>query len=306
MLFEQIQDDGAWQFYQELKTTGENDVGTFRWELGGYYLMEELESEGSLFTFQPNFDFDREFQQDLWSFAFYGGFGWDFLEDFTLDTGIRYNWERKSFNMTQVRRSSGVTDIAEPQTRTWQAPTALVSLTWRLSEEIATYAKYNRGWKGGHFNANRPNLPPQRPELPAEPEVLDAIEVGFRGSWLDSRLFMSGAFFYYNYQDYQLFLFEDAVAAPPILEIVNANNAQQFGAELEVNGRPLQDIEWVPEELMGLDLTMRFGWAYLRLALHTRTKDRLNDDRSKALFAQVNPPSWQCYPADFELPDAPR
>jgi iron complex outermembrane receptor protein len=203
------------------------------------------------------------FEQDLWSFAVYGGFGWDFLDDFTLDAGVRYNWERKTFAFEQHLIAGANSDIAVPQDETWSAPTALVSLKYRFSTEVAAYMKYSRGWKGGHYNANRLNLPDppdSQPVDPVKPETLDSIEVGLRGSWLDARLFMSGAFFYYKYQDYQLFLFSNAPVGPPILEIVNANNVESYGMELELNARPIEDVDWVPPELGGLDLTLRFGW----------------------------------------------
>ncbi len=298
VLFEQVQSDDAWQFYQELKTTGENDTGTLRWEAGGYYLMEQLRSDISLFTFEPSFDFDRVFAQDLWSFAFYGGFGWDFFEDLTLDAGVRYNWERKTFDLLEINRSNGLPEPAIPQKKTWSAPTGLVSLTYRLTPEVATYAKYVRGWKGGHFNANRPNLPDE-PELPARPETIDSIEVGARGSWFDARLFASAAFFYYKYKDYQLFLFEPAQAAPPILEIVNANDAEQYGIELDVNGRPLQDAAWLPEELWGLDLTVRFGWLESQFLDFTNLIERIDNTTFQPFQQQVN------YTGN-RLPNSPR
>jgi len=260
VLFERVQEDEAWQFYQELKATGENDMGTLRWELGGYYLMEQLESDLEQYTAFQSRNFFRTFDQDLWSFAFYAGGGWDFLEDFTLDAGVRYNWERKSFDYFQEQLVGGIPVQAVPQTETWTAPTGLISLTYRLTDEIASYAKYSRGWKGGHFNANRPNLPPEQPVPPADPETLDSVEVGLRGSWWDSRITATSAFFYYKYKDYQLFLFEPADAAPPILEIINANDVQQYGVEVELFSTPLQDVEWVPEEMMGLNLVFRFGW----------------------------------------------
>ncbi len=287
VLFEQVQSDNAWQYYQELKATGESDVGTFRWELGGYYLMEQLRSDISLFTYVPAADFDRSFAQDLWSFAFYGGFGYDFFEDLTLDAGVRYNWERKSFDLTQVNRDNGIVETAIPQTETWTAPTGLVSLTYRLTPDVATYAKYTRGWKGGHFNANRPNLPGE-PELPARPETIDSIEVGARGSWFESRVSASAAFFYYKYKDYQLFLFEPAVADAPILEIVNANDAEQYGVELDLNVVPLQDVAIVPEELWGLDLTFRFGWLESQFLDFTNLIERIDQSTFTPFQQEVN------------------
>lgn len=245
--------DQAWQFFQELKATGEMDVGDFRWEVGGYYLTEKLDASINQKTLNPTFDFLRFYDQGLQSFAFYGGFGWDFLEDFTLDMGIRYNWEQKSFNFVQFV-GTGIPDVAVPQEDTWTAPTGLVSLTYRFTDAFSAYWKYTRGWKGGHFNANQADVPPARPE------EVDSIETGFNGSWLDSRVRLSGAFFYYKYKDYQLFLFENAAGAPPILQIVNANDAEQYGAELELQAVPLQDWSAIPEFWGDLSTTVRFGW----------------------------------------------
>ena len=247
--------DRAWQFFQELKTTGETDDGSFRWEVGGYYLMENLDAEIDQVTLLGSV-FRRTYDQEMRSFAFYGGFGWDFLENFTLDAGVRYNWEEKSFNMTEQRNAANPNSlrIADPQQSTWTAPTGLISLTYRFTPEVSAYWKYTRGWKGGHYNANRLN------EAPAQPESVDSVEAGFNGSWFDSRLRLSGAFFYYKYQNYQLFLFESKSAGPPVLEIVNANDAEQYGAELELQAVPLQDLSWVPEFWGDLATTVRFGW----------------------------------------------
>ncbi len=252
VLFERQQDDQAWQLFQELKATGERNDGLLRWELGGYYLMENLQSEIDQQVNNPQFNFHRTFEQDLWSFAFYGGFGWDFLDDFTLDTGVRYNWERKRFDFLD-RPVTGLPEAAK-QSSTWTAPTALISLKYRFNDDVTAYWKYSRGWKGGHFNANDADVPP------AKPETLDSVEAGLRGSWLDARLNLSGSVFYYKYRNYQVFLFENSDTRPPILEIINANDAEQYGIELDLELRPLQDWEWTPELLGDLKLTLRFGW----------------------------------------------
>lgn len=253
VLFESIQQDSAWQLFQELKAKGEMNAGLFRWELGGYFLMEDLQSDIEQKTVQATFDFDRSFDQSLRSFAFYGGLGWDFLENFTLDAGVRYNWERKRFNFVQLTGNASF-QAATPQEQTWTAPTGLISLTYRFTEELSGYWKYSRGWKGGHFNANRPNV------LPAEPETLDAVEAGFSGNFFDARLSLSGSIFYYKYKNYQVFLFENAVASPPILEIINANDAEQYGAEFELRALPLQGWSSIPEIWGDLSATIRFGW----------------------------------------------
>ena len=245
--------DRAWQFFQELKAKGETSDGSFRWEVGGYYLMENIDAEITQLVGSTLVDtILRSFDQEMRSFAFYGGFGWDFLENFTLDAGVRYNWEEKSFQM--VQETILEKEIGNLEKSVWTAPTGLVSLTYRFTPDVSAYWKYTRGWKGGHYNANRVNDPP------AQPETVDSVEAGFNGSWFDSRLRLSGAFFYYKYQNYQLFLFESQPVGGPVLEIVNANDAEQYGAELELQTVPLQDLSWVPEFWGDLAATVRFGW----------------------------------------------
>ena len=244
--------DRAWQIFQELKASGEDDDGVFRWETGGYYLMEELDASINQRTVNAAFDFLRFYDQQLWSFAFHGSFVWDFLDDFTLEAGARYNWERKTFNFSQ--RQGLVFRVAPTQGETWTAPTGGIQLTYRFFEDVSSYFKYSRGWKGGHFNANRPSQPPARPE------TIDSIEAGLNGSFFDSRVRLAFSVFYYKYKDYQLFLFEPAVASPPLLEIVNANDAEQYGVEIEMDAVPLQDWEFIPELWADMRVNFRFGW----------------------------------------------
>jgi len=253
VLFELIQEDRAWQAFQELKATGESGDGAFRWEAGGYFLAEELSAETTQLSFRASRPFLRNFSQGIRSFAVYGGFGWDFLEDFTLDVGVRYNWEQKDFDFLQ-NNGLATLQVADPQQATWTAPTGLLSLTYRFTEDFSAYWKYSRGWKGGHFNANRANEPP------AQPETLDSVEAGFNGSFFDARLAIDGTIFYYKYKNYQVFLFENAAGSPPILEVINANDAEQYGAELELNALPLRDWTAIPERLSDLELTLRAGW----------------------------------------------
>jgi iron complex outermembrane receptor protein len=226
--------------------------------------MEVLEALNDQQTARSASDFTRDFRQDTWSFAFYGGFSWDFLEDFTLDAGARYNWERKRFEMVQqIGGSAAIPETPPAQEETWTEPTGTINLKYRFNDDVAAYWKYSHGWKGGHFNSNACSsaAPGRRCEQlppPAQPETVDSIEAGFRGSWLDNRLSMSGAFFYYNYKNYQVFFFKESPANPPVLEILNANDAEQYGVELDLVADPLQG--WVPEFWENFTVTARFGW----------------------------------------------
>jgi outer membrane receptor protein involved in Fe transport len=268
--FEAISQDDAWQFSQELRLGAELADTPLRWEAGGYYLMEQLHASVDQFIITPEQRPYREYQQDLWSFGHFAGFGWDFLDDFTLEGGFRYNWERKKFDFTLMKPELNppVTNRLQ-DSRTWQAPTGTISLSYRFGEDSSVYWKYSRGWKGGHFNASA-NV--DKGITPAEPETIDAFEAGLRGRWLDGRLGLGLALFYYGYTNYQVFVIEDEPGAPPTLAVINAKNAEVYGAELDLRAEPLAG--WVPHALDGLVLTGRLGWLESQFLDFTRESFR--------------------------------
>jgi len=254
LAFEAIQEDEAWQFTQELRLFGELEDTPLRWEAGGYYLMENLKSDVLQLVNlrgEPAF-FRREYEQNLWSFGVYGGFFWDFLDDFSLEGGIRYNWERKEFDFRLSRPDTLLEPSESLSEKTWQTPTGTLVLKYRPREDVTLYWKYGRGFKAGHYNSILVGAEPARPEF------IDAFEVGLRGSWWDGRLGLGGALFYYKYVDYQVFVVDDEPASPPTLEIINANDAEQYGAELDFRLEPLAG--WAPAAVDGLVLEGRFGW----------------------------------------------
>ena len=156
---------------------------------------------------------------------------------------------------------------------TWEAPTGTVELLYRFSDEASAYLKYNRGWKSGHFNTNGAECPPERfnPADPAfcappgdalrdyvDPEAIDAFETGFTVSGWDNRISVQGALFHYDYENYQIFIFEQDADAAPNLQIINADDARVLGAELDMTFEPL--VDFVPPSYQGLRIDLRGGW----------------------------------------------
>jgi len=255
--FESENADQSWQFWQELGAKGELENTPLRWDVGGYYFMEDLEFNGQLLTGTAVTSAARDYTQDIRSFAFWGSFAWDFLDDFTLEGGVRYNWEHKDFFFVRsfpLSPGDGLTRTFEDD-KTWQAPTGGLSLSYRFSDRVSTYAKYSRGFKPGHYNALSSEPQDARP---AREEYLDAFEVGLRGSWWDDRIGFTNSFFYYIYQDYQVFLFTTIPNAAPVLEVVNAEEVENYGAEIELRLEPLAGF--IPEMADGLVIDFRFAW----------------------------------------------
>jgi iron complex outermembrane receptor protein len=167
---------------------------------------------------------------------------------------------RNSSSTASCSCAGGVRPLQDSRTddqTTWQTPTGNLTLTYHFNEAVSAFAKYSRGFKAGHYNALA-SEDIERP--PADPEYNDAWEAGLAGAWFDRRLSGSVSYFYYRYQDYQIFLFRDVANEPPVLEIVNAAQAENYGIEIEGRIQPLRG--WTPQLIEGLELSANAGWLH--------------------------------------------
>lgn len=113
---------------------------------------------------------------------------------------------------------------------------ARLQLDWQMSDETLVYGGWNRGVKGGGFNA--PTFPfgeglDYTDEFMSyDPEQLDAFEVGFKHEFMDGRARLNGAAYYYDYADYQTFYIVG------IDTITFNSDADAQGFELELQASP--------------------------------------------------------------------
>jgi outer membrane receptor protein involved in Fe transport len=251
VLFEVVTKDDSWQVYQDLKLEGEfGDDTPVMWEVGGWLLREELDVEvdndfGSTAAAGVGVT-ARDYEQDTWSAAGYAYLSFDFLEDFTVDGGFRYNWEQKDFEMT-VETGSGFVPERFDLDESWDSSTGTIRLTYRFREDTHAYWKYTRGWKPGSINATASQF--QGPTV-ASPEENDSFEGGIRGSWFDGAITLDASLFYYAYSDYQIFTAQQFLGGNPEFVILNAKDAEVYGAEVDASTRPWE----------GAFGNVRFGW----------------------------------------------
>ena len=247
-LFEITTKDEGWQFYQNLELTGALHDYPIDWTVGAYYLQESLD----VLIFN---DFganqlaggvtDRDYTQDTWSLGTYFGFGWAFWDDFKLDGGARYNWDKKAIDYSLVSGNRPPRTTMASEARS--APTGEIRLTYNFRDDTHAYWKYSRGWKGGHYNATS-SL--RQGVTYAEPEENNAYETGLRGSWFDNKIGMELSFFLYDYSNYQLFTVQNDFSSNPEFVVINASDVQVYGSEAQVTARPWDNT----------NLQARFGW----------------------------------------------
>ena len=279
-VLESVYEDSAWQLSQELALRGEWDdlfawdLGEGEWQVGGYYLQEDLEAANHFDTGPPAADhLDQFYDQKTRNLA---GFAYSEYRlrpgcqtllpcDFTLVTGVRYNREEKEFE-TFVCQQGGLTPCDrgtlpppdKPELGqadgVWTGWGYEASLAWDFAADASVYGKYSHGWKGGHFNGGAVTIFDLITGV--DPETVDSYEAGLRSFWFDSRLMLNVTGFYYDYKDLQVFIIEQTPppGGYPIPKLANAADSTVYGVELDLGAQPIEDLNitfnaaWVESE----------------------------------------------------------
>ena len=204
-----------------------------RWVAGLYYLNIDNDSDNGL-KFPVNsvvpgapFDLGSDADLETDSYSLFGQVEYDLREDLTLIVGARVIQEEKDYTFSQniyfdadsSQIHQGTPTLIGP-TYPGGVPTAFsddtsdtlwagkLQLDWRLNDDWLLYAGVNRGVKAGSFNAQLAGgLPVPDSAIPYDEEKLLAYEVGFKSTWLNGTTRFNGSVFYYDYKDYQAFLF---------------------------------------------------------------------------------------------------
>jgi iron complex outermembrane receptor protein len=262
-------DSEIWQATQELRLSGSTD--RFRWVTGLYYLHADysyrfgfriLDNGPLLFppgTVAADYPVHVEQQTDNYSLFAQGEL--DMTPALTLIAGARIMREEKDFDYAlEFRLSpadprdsfvgpfigvfSDVVGLPVPTATQQHASDPLwagkLQLDWRPADGLLLYAGINRGVKAGGFNAPgdfgatqlRPGF-----DYPYQDETLLAYEGGFKATLFGGTTRLNGSVFYYDYSDYQGFLFAGIVG------VVSNNDATAFGGELELSTTPFEGLE---------------------------------------------------------------
>ncbi len=276
--FPSISNDQAWEVAGDLTLSGDTIGDTpLDWKAGAYTLIEQVEAKQTQIFgggVSPSVR-KNDFTQEIYSFGVFVEGRYEFLESFEIAGGIRYNWERKDFDVKDSNTLSGglfrpfITSSANQ--RTWDAITGFGEIRYRFTEDIATYVKYVRGFKAGHFNPSQAKEAKTPGEGFADPEQIDEFEWGLEVSTWDGRANISSALFYYNYRDYQVFRL--SATGNGVFRIVqNADKARVYGFESTIILNPLEG--YAPEAIENLSIKLDFGWLDTEFLDYTEVDQR--------------------------------
>ncbi|QGZ93809.1 TonB-dependent receptor [Terricaulis silvestris] len=220
------------QFSQEVMLQSNEDAH-IQWTLGAYYLKlnGQLDPFEQYFAFFPNPSGIAITESDLTaeSAALYGQATLPLSDRTNLTVGARYMDESvedsAQTNFVGFPPSPLVSAERDDSAWAWR-----ISLDHQLTDDILLYASYNRGYKSGGINSPSPTdfyLP----------EEVDAYEVGFKSQFFDRRAIFNAAFYYYDFQNLQVFNF---ATAPPT--IINAAGAEMYGADFDFSWRATNNL----------------------------------------------------------------
>ena len=126
-----------------------------------------------------------------------------------------------------------------------------VELDWRPNDNLLAYASWNRGVKGGGFNAPlNPLLVLAQPEDVSSSqdefdaqysfgeEELNAFEVGFKSTLMDGLARLNASAYYNDYKDFQAFTIVSLAT-----NVVSAPDAESVGFEAELFVTPSEGLD---------------------------------------------------------------
>ena len=254
------------QFSQELQLLGSADK--LEWILGAYYFNEDGFNENTLDFTVSNFRSGGSFDNEAW--AAFAQATYDLTDAVHLTLGGRYTDEQKSFTPDQViyqNYYAGFSNLvpADNPLAALDAPflqaggrilpllekdidisefTPMANLAFDLSDDMMVYLSYSEGFKSGGFTQRvfppiiapftAPAGTPDIDLIPTyEPEFVEVLELGFKGTFMDGRVRVNGALFTTDYEDLQVQVFNSVA---PVTQ--NIGKASIEGLELEVMASP--------------------------------------------------------------------
>lgn len=181
------------------------------------------------------------FNQEVQAQAIYGEFTYELFDGLKMTLGGRYTKDEIEYTnaLTRLRDENGVVRASvipfsypyDPSVGTLSREdetdevSGRIILDYQFAEDAHVYGSYSRGYRSGAFNGFAYQSVEQI--YFAEPEIVDAYEVGLKSRFGDGRYQVNASAFFYDYQDQQV---QEVVGA---IGFLRSLSGEVLGAEVE-------------------------------------------------------------------------
>lgn len=199
------------------------------WQAGVFYFDSKLDIE----TF-PFFIPSTIVRHENTTWAVFAQGSYNFTESLNLTLGARYTNDEKNF---QALSANIVSPISVDDGRiSYDA-----ALSYAVNDQLSLYGRYARGFRAPTIQGR--NIAFGFPASVADAETIDASEVGIKSQWLNNRLRLNAALFYYQISDQQLTAIGGSTNS---VMLINAEKGIGKGVEF--------DLEWVVNQSLSVSL----------------------------------------------------
>ena len=209
-----------------------------KWTVGSFLYADDAKSNPinivSPASFFPFEGLQLISNEKTRSVAAYGQATTRVLTDTNLTVGFRFTAETRDATNREglLLPSSPVVPLgSDKASRTYEQPTARISLDHAFTPDVLGYISYNRGFKSGGLNEA------SLPLTAYQPETIDAYEVGFKSQLFGRRVTLNTSGFYYDYTNIQ------TVKYTSISEFIyNGPKAFIYGVDVDFLARVTRDF----------------------------------------------------------------
>ena len=252
---------------QEFRLSGGSERSD--WVVGAYYLNIDTDSSNALKA-PPNSIFGvialpadvvtiASLETD--SYSLFGQYEYQFTDAMRLIGGVRIMREEKDYvgnwgltpsmgndqvsydTSMYIPNAAGAGDPLSYQDDLSESFwTGKLQLDYTPNDDLLIYAGVNRGVKAGSFNAALLGAylgGGGNAGVPYDEEVLTSFELGFKSTIAGGAARLNGSAYYYDYADYQAFLFVGVGGNSVNLD------AETYGAEIELQASPTDRLDLI-------------------------------------------------------------